>query len=134
MSQQWYAQRMRSESHTSSEYQDASEYLDLDIGPLLQPSYQHDDTTAAVSGNDDAALNGGASGKKEDDDDDDAEIDDKNVGIGGEDDSGGAEDNEFTNLKIEKLEVSSYASPPIPIDSVSADDAGSTGNSSNESL
>ena len=121
-SHQWYSQRMRSESHTSSEYQDASEYLDLDIG--LASSSAQGEAEALYTSSDRR-------------DDKLEEIDDSNVGAGEDDVSGVAfdDDNDLSNLESEKQDLTrSFASSSFTSDLVEADDAGSTGSSSNEAL
>jgi len=127
---QWYAQRMRSESHTSSDYQDASEYLDMDANTgYYQGSNQNSDSSTKRQ-------------EEEDNDklDDEPEIDDQNVGEGDTSGVSSCNDNIETHgdrsgPESEKNEfVSGEAGPSLLGDSVNADDAGSTDCISNESL
>lgn len=104
---QWYSQRMRSVSHTSSDqdqYQDASEYLDLDIGTLSlsssSPTKEH------------APENAGESLEDVDDDDDDV----SNAHFDRGDDN-------FSNMDMGEDAAQCHAPPPLSDDAVVAGDA-----------
>ena len=131
---QWYTQRMRSESHTSSDYQDASEYLDIDANAGYYPGANQNSS----------AGDSNPGGQDDDEEDDDKpgnkpEMDDQNVG-GGTASNLSCNDNAETDgnrscSESEKTEsASSEAGPSLSGDSVDADDAGSTSCNSNESL
>lgn len=108
---QWYAQRIRSVSHTSSDqdqYQDASEYLDLDVGTLSLSASSLNKEHAPES-------SGGNTGDYLEDVDDDEDV----VNAHHESSNG-------DSPNLDSGEDSAHASPSLSDEAVVADNASSS--------